>query len=85
MREALKSDRSVILFCAGKAYGLLRDNGPIFSKRLLGRNRNRQTLPATGATTLDDRTAVLGLHPLAKTVGPFAADAARLISTFHDN
>lgn len=60
-----------------------RHNRPLQCCLLLDRCRNCQAPAATGPTTLDDRTTILGLHSFTETMGPLPADPTRLIGAFH--
>ena len=44
-----------------------------------------QARAALGATSGEHLAAADGLHPCAETVGAFALDDRRLVSTFHDS
>lgn len=48
---------------------------------LLGRNRCRQTLAASGPPALDHIRTTLGAHTLTETVGALTAEFTRLIGT----
>ena len=47
--------------------------------RLLLGDGDGEALPTLGAAALEDLPALVGLHPLAKAVGPLAANVAGLV------